>query len=488
MRAPLRCHGTVTFDRASRRAVGRLPVAVQRWRRPGLRARATAAWAAIALVLSAGLAMLAYQVTRVELVADREERAVAQSYLNARLLRIGLRAREPDISTLLSSLEGNAASRAVASVGGQWFAGSVGVGPDVIPDSLAGVVGDGDAGHQIVSIAGEPHVVVGVPVAEVGAEYYELVSLEDIDGSLGSLGRSLAMGAVFATVSAALAGWYASGRVLRPLRRMAVAAARIADGSLGTRLDAFGDPDLAPMQRSFNRMADAVEERIRREHRFTSDVSHELRSPLAAMLSSIEIARLSSADPDAVGEALARLQERTEAFHQLVVDLLEISRVDAGQTELQLEPVEPRAMIDAVLAMTGADRVTVDVSPDAPEVVHADKRRLGRMVMNLLENADRYAGGATRVEVSRADGMLRIAVEDDGPGIPEHERRHVFGRFARGEGARGGSVPGTGLGLALVDEHARLHGGRVDVTSAAGGGARFVIDIPAGAPPDRRPA
>ena len=455
---------------------------MQRRTRLGLRARATAAWATIALVLSAGLATLAYQVTRTELVGDREERAVAQSYLNARLLRSALRTPAPDVNALLSSLEGNAGSQAVAAVDGEWFAGSVGVGPDVIPESLAETVAAGDAGHQLAAVSGEPYVVVGVPVAEVGADYFELVSLEDIDDSLRSLGSSLAVGAVFATLVAALAGWYASGRVLRPLRRMAVAAAGIAGGKLGTRLDALGDPDLEPMQRSFNRMADAVEERIRREHRFTSDVSHELRSPLAAMLSSIEIARLSSRDPEAVDEALRHLHQRTEAFHQLVVDLLEISRVDAGQTQLQLEPIDPRAMIGAVLSMTGDEHVDVDVAVDTPAVVRADKRRLGRMVMNLLENADRYAGGARRVELSGVDGMLRIAVEDDGPGVPEHERRHVFGRFARGEQVRGGSISGTGLGLALVDEHAQLHGGRAAVESAPGGGARFIIEIPAGEP------
>jgi signal transduction histidine kinase len=451
--------------------------------RLGLRARATVAWAAIALCLAAGLAVLAYELTRSELIEDRQDRATAQTYVNARLLRSGLRGADPDINRLLSSLEGNVGSRAIARLDGQWFTGSVNASPDQLPASLTDLVESGDAGRQLVAVDGVPHVAVGVPIAEPGAQYFELVSLEDIDGSLGDLGTGLALGAVAATGLAALAGWYASGRVLRPLRRMATASAEIADGSLDTRLDASSDRDLAPMQRAFNRMADAVEQRIEREHRFTSDVSHELRSPLAAMLSSIEVARRRSRDPDAVDDALDHLRERTQGFQRLASDLLEISRVDAGQTELQLEPVRPRALIDAVLAMTGADGVEVDVAADTPDVVQADKRRLGQMIVNLLENADRYARGPTRIELSRVDGMLRIAVEDDGPGVPDHERTHVFGRFARGAHARSSSTPGTGLGLALVDEHAHLHGGRVSVESADGGGARFVIDIPAGGPP-----
>lgn len=317
-----------------------------------------------------------------------------------------------------------------------------------------------------------------MPIAESNARYFELVSLEDIDGSLATLARGLAVGAVLATAAAALAGWYASGRVLRPLRRMASAAAGIAEGNLDTRLDAFGDRDLEPMQRSFNRMADTVEDRIAREHRFTSDVSHELRSPLAAMLSSIEIARHSRREPEAVDQALAQLQERAEAFHELVVDLLEISRVDAGVAQLQAEPIDPRALVHAVVNMSTSDDIPVHVAADVPATIEADKRRLGRMIMNLIENADRYAGGATSIELSRADGMLRIAVEDRGPGVPEHERTHVFGRFSRGERARQSPTTGTGLGLALVDEHARLHGGRVFVDDAAGGGARFIIDLP----------
>lgn len=447
-------------------------------RRLGVRARATGAWAALALLLSAGLAAVTFQLTRAELVDDRKQRATAQAYLNGRLLRSGLRSTEPNVGALLSSLEGNAGSGGLVRFQGQWYAGSVGDGPDVLPESLREAVAEGRAGRQVAEIDGVPHVAVGVPIEEADARYFELVTLEDIDRSLARLGRGFATGAVAATALAAVAAWYASGRVLRPLRQLSSAAAHIADGSLDTRLDALGDRDLEPLQRSFNRMADAVEDRIRREHRFTSDVSHELRSPLAAILSSIEIARRSRQDPRAVDEALAQLEQRTEAFHGLVVDLLEISRMDSGAAELQLEPIDPLALLAAVVGMTGHGEVPVDVGDGTPRVIDVDKRRVGRMVMNLLENADRYAGGATRIGLSGVDGMLRIAVEDDGPGVPEHERRHVFGRFSRGEQARRGSTSGTGLGLALVEEHARLHGGAVRIGSAASGGARFEIDLP----------
>ena len=431
----------------------------------------------IALTLSVALALLAYQLTRNELVEDRESRAATQAYLNARLLRSSLRTPEPDVAAILSSLEGNAGSTAIALVEGQWFAGSVGYGPDSVPSSLAESVADGLAGRQIAAIDDRPHVVVGVPIAEFDARYFELVPLDDIDDALADLARGLAAGAALATVAGALAGWYASGRVLRPLGRMADAASEIAEGDLHTRVDALGDPDLETLQDSFNRMADSVQERIEREHRFTSDVSHEVRSPLAAMLSAIHIARRRD-DPEAVDDALAQLEERTQAFHDLVVDLLEISRVDAGVAELELDRLDPRTLVHAVLESLDLRAVPVDVGEGVARTITADKRRLGRMVINLLENAERYGGGATRIELAGGDGVVRIAVEDGGPGVPEHERRHIFGRFARGDTARADTTEGTGLGLALVAEHARLHDGRVWVEDPPGGGARFVIELP----------
>ena len=444
----------------------------------GLRARATIAWALIALALASGVAAISYHVTRGDLLEERRERATAQAYLNARLVRSGLRASDPDLSAVLSSLEGNVGSSSLTRLGGEWFASSVGVGPDMLPRQLVEVVEGGDTGRVVASIGGAPFVVVGVPIAESTAGYYELVALDDVDSTLRSLARNLLIGAAAATIAAAFVGWYASGRILTPLRRMTRAASAIADGNLATRLDASGDRDLEPLQQSFNRMADAVEERVAREHRFTSDVSHELRGPVAAMKSSIEVARRHMDDPDTVRDAIGHLDARTGALHELVVDLLEISRMDAGVAELQLDPMSPTELVDAAVKMTGSDSLRIDVADDVPETIVADKRRIGQSLMSLIENAGKYAGGVTRIEVTTAGGCVLFAVEDAGPGIPPHERRHVFGRFARGEQARGGSVSGSGLGLALVEEHMRLHGGRVDVGDAVGGGARFVLELP----------
>jgi signal transduction histidine kinase len=445
----------------------------------GLRVRSALAWAAGGLVLSVGLSVVAYQLVRTQLVEDRQDRATAQAYVNARAVRNTLRTTDPDLSSVLGSLSTNSGSTALTWVDGRWFASAVGTQPGLLPGSIQELVTEGSAGSQIASLDGAPHVVVGVPITEAGARYYEVFSLEDVDAALGGLARGLALAAVVSTAGAAVAGWYVSRQVLRPVRTMAAAAQLITAGDLDARLDVFGDPELEPLQRSFNEMADEVQGRIERERRFTSDVSHELRSPLTGMLSSVQIARRRADDPVAVKQALADLEQRSDHFRTLVLDLLEISRMDAGVADVLPEPVDPEALVKAVLDATGHDAVPIRRIGTAPTTVVADKRRFGQIVQNLLENADRYAGGATEIVLDGDADHLVVLVDDAGPGVPEHERTHVFNRFARGA-AGGTTTEGSGLGLALVAEHVRLHGGSVAIGTSPSGGARFAVTLPVG--------
>ncbi len=261
------------------------------------------------------------------------------------------------------------------------------------------------------------------------------------------------------------------------------AAHAIATGRFETRVEASDDVDLAPLATSFNEMAEVLEERIDRDARFASNVSHELRSPLMTLAASIEVLENQRDDlPDRAKAALDLMVADIERFRQLVEDLLEISRFDAGVMHLDLEEVRADELImHAVAASTDVD-VPVDIDSDlAGVVVRADKRRLSRVVANLLDNAAKYGNGATRVELRKADGAVLIAVEDDGPGVSADDRDNIFLRFNRGTSAghrRG--IDGVGLGLALVAEHVRLHGGSVWVEDRAGEqpGARFVIELP----------
>jgi signal transduction histidine kinase len=170
------------------------------------------------------------------------------------------------------------------------------------------------------------------------------------------------------------------------------------------------------------------------------------------------------------------LDTELRGFTGLVVDLLDISRMEAGAAELELAAVRPHELVRDVLDSTQREQVRVHVAPSAPAVVMIDRRRIARALMNLLDNADAYAKGAVSVLVTGDQHVLRLCVDDHGPGVPVDEREYVFDRFARGRSSS--DTHGTGLGLALVVEHVRLHGGRVWVEDAPGGGARFVVQVP----------
>jgi signal transduction histidine kinase len=241
------------------------------------------------------------------------------------------------------------------------------------------------------------------------------------------------------------------------------------------------DTDLAPLAKSFNRMADALQDRIQHEARFTSDVSHELRSPLTTLSTALGVLDSHRGGLDPRGQrALELLNIEVARFRRMVDDLLEISRIDAGSAELLLDEVEVGELVRRAAASTGAGGVPVDLAPGMAGVrLHVDKRRIERVVANLVDNASQYAGGATRLAVEPGDGAVRLVVADHGPGVAPSERERIFERFYRGQSAgQRGATNGTGLGLALVAEHVRLHGGRVWVEDGAGAENRFIVELP----------
>ena len=449
--------------------------------RLGLRARVTAAFALGALLLSLVMCGLTYGLSRSYLLRQRESSAVRQAYVNAQLVRTGLRSARPDVPQLLQGLgTSGAGSDTVLRYVDQWFATSLVVGRDAVPPALRVEVSSGAPARQRYRLDGVPRLAVGVPIPSVRAEYYEVFDLEELDGTLRTLGTALAAAAAATVLAGAGLGRWASGRVLRPVSEAAAAAADIAGGHFSTRLDTGDDSDLAALSSSFNRMVDALKERIDRDARFASDVSHELRSPLTTLATSLEVLQARRSQlPERSRLALDLLGAEVERFERLVQDLLEISRFDAGVAQLNLENVRlGELLVHAV--PTGGD-VELDIAPAAAGgVVHVDKRRLERVMGNLLANAAAHGGGARRVGLRRVAESLRLEVDDHGPGVAAEDRTRIFERFNRGAaaGRRSGGSDGVGLGLALVDEHVRLHGGRVWVEDRPGGGARFVVELP----------
>ncbi len=355
---------------------------------------------------------------------------------------------------------------------------------DAFPPLLIDAVRSGESGSQIfIGPDDDPYLGVAVHLAAYDIGYVEAFPLQSTERTLRVLGTALVVGAVSAGLVATFFGWSVSRRLLRPISRVADAAGEIAHGALGARLEPESDPDLDRLAGSFNEMADAVQERIERERRFASDVSHELRSPITALTAAVEVLDARRDDlPERTQQALDVVTSQVRRFDQMVIDLLELSRLDAGASDLNTEPVDLPELCERVSNRYGYTALPIEVQRRARREAHVDRLRFERILSNLLENAATHGDGPTRISIEPAPGRrgVLMVVEDKGPGVAASERTRIFERFARGSAAR--HRIGTGLGLALVSEHAAALGGTAWVEDRPGGGSRFVVQFPTEAP------
>ena len=455
----------------------------------GLRARITAGFAFGALVLAVLITSITYLTTRSSIVGQDERSFEAQAITNASTVRPGIFARQPTIAVgnaiaVLDELHSSTSFSLVYIAGAvdEWFSSSpTSFTYKDLPPSLLETTFTGVSSEQVFPFNGAPTFGVGIALPG-GSRYFAAFNMSQSSDNLRALLASLIAASIVTTVLAALLGRWVAGRALRPLRDVSQAALAIASGMFDTRLRGEDDRDLAVLTSSFNRMADRLQQRIERDARFTSDVSHELRSPLTTLATALSVIEARRDDlPERAQSALDLLATEVRRFQRMVRDLLEISRYDSRSADFEPTPVEVGDLIRHAVAPAGHAPIPLEVDPSVDhQMVLVDKRRMERVFGNLIENADRYAGGPTGVVVSASDAFVRVAVDDAGPGIPDKDRDRIFERFARGSadvGARGKGA-GTGLGLALVHEHVRLHGGRAFVTDSPAGGARFVVELP----------
>jgi two-component system, OmpR family, sensor histidine kinase MtrB len=454
--------------------------------RLGLRTRVLLMFSLGALLLAVFLAAAAYSFTRSSLLTQRDRTAIAEVSKHADVA--GTELANDSAVAAIATLGAQDVSQIVIYDGGEPTVASR-FGVDEIPQALlTRVLDDQVAARMVGMVDGAPAIIVGVPLDD--AAYFEAVDISEIEETLGSVGLSLFFGALITSMFGVVLGWFAANRAVRPLADAAQAAQLIAGGRLDTRLEPSDDPDLRTLAQSFNDMASALQSRVERDARFASDVSHELRSPLMTLAASVEVMQARRGDlPERAQTALDLLASDVVRFQGLVEDLLEISRFDAGAIRLHREDLLVAEFVRAAVAVSSVPTTPVTVSERGEcMVMQGDRRRLARVVANLIDNARLHGGGDAAIYVSEAEnegepiGHVWIAVEDHGPGVPPEERDLVFERFARGAVAgRRSSSDGAGLGLALVDEHIRMHGGRVWVEDRRDGepGARFVLELPA---------
>jgi signal transduction histidine kinase len=451
----------------------------------GLRARITLVFGALALVVSVVLALGTYLTARHYLVEQRERTALRQAFVDASFVREGLLTSGTEVDDILASTSPPAGSVLILNRGGQWYSSSLSAGRDAVPAELRNSVTAGTAASTWGRVGGEPVLAVGTPLTAVDAAFFELSSARELSSTLRTLGWALTGFAVLTTVGGSLIGRAAARQVITPLDGIARATARIAGGDIATRLETTKDPDLSVIVGSFNAMVEALQERLDRDARFAADVSHELRSPVTAMLTTVDVIEQATSDPTRHTQSVALLRREVLRLSHALEQLLALGRLEAGVDAQERRPLELGELLTNTLLSTHRPAELLDLPAD-PVNVEGVKGALRRTVVNLLDNADIHGGGVVRVGLGLAGGKAVVTVDDSGPGVPPGDRQRIFERFSR-SGSRA-ARPGSGLGLSLVSETVRAHGGDVRCADSPDGGARFVVRLPVsnGAPDDAR--
>jgi signal transduction histidine kinase len=421
------------------------------------------------------------------LVEDREKNVIEQAYENAAQLAIDLRSNPSNTQTVIERLTAN---RPLLYFRGTWTGDNARFSSNVIDrNMLVATIDNREPRTMRIEVDNELVLAIGIPLDSVDAAYFEFPSMQDVRSTLNSINLALTLAAIITTLLGVFLGAIVASRAVRPLTAASQAAQAIAGGRLDTRLEETDDPDLSALTSSFNDMAAALELRVERDTRFTSDVSHELRSPLMTLAASVEVMHARREEmPERAQVALDLLIADVARFQGLVEDLLEISRFDAGAIRLNVEELLVGEFVRQAVAISSLPTTSVLVTSTADQIIiRGDRRRLARVIANLVDNGRAYGGGELEISVFVPDdedppSQVWITVEDHGLGVPLEERDLIFERFARGvvAGRRSGS-DGAGLGLSLVDEHVKLHRGRVWVEERHDGteGACFIIELPA---------
>jgi signal transduction histidine kinase len=443
------------------------------------RRRLTIAFVAVAGIASGALAGGSYLVTAHYRQSALHERAERQARVNL-ALTVG-RTSPAELDQLFDVYRelGDVESMGIGPDAGV-RASLRSLGPNDIPARLRGSLSEDQVMTAMAVIRDHPYLVVAGRPRGSPVELYFFFSRQGVIESLAAMRTGLLVGWVVIIALAALVGRAVARTTLLPVRATAEAARSIAEGLLSTRLPRTTEDEFGALASYFNRMADALQEQIDalseardREKRFTAFAAHELRTPLTAMSTAASLLEEDLSQlPERARRPAALLVSDTARLRQLVLDLLELGRLDSAVDDLDFEPLELDGLVAEVVNRGRWDvSVGLDLSP--VEVV-SDAWSLERILFNLIGNAVRHGGRAVEVRVRPAGAQAVVEVRDGGPGIPEEDIPRLFDRFYTSNRVAGGS----GLGLAIVREHAERIGATLDVRSLGGAGTTVVVSLP----------
>lgn len=361
---------------------------------------------------------------------------------------------------------------------------------DSLASLLAGYGSEAVVPHTIRP-SGEPFRILAINLTldDRALRVVGAYSLGDLEGALRGL-RQLFLIAIPLLIGAAAAGGYLlARRSLAPVSAMAERAAEITATNLDERLPVGGTRELAGLATVVNELLDRLERAFAQQRRFVADASHELRTPTAIVRSEADVILSQSHRDEAdYRTSLAVIRDAARRLSRVVDDLFLLARADAGQQAMRSDPLYLEEVAEhAVRAMkTVADhkRVRIVLAGDHELAMHGDEDLLGRLLLNLLDNAVRYSppGEVVEVQLARTHDRCEVRVSDHGPGIPAEAQPRVFEPFFRGDSSRTrdvGDGTGAGLGLAIARRIAAMHGGRLELAESRPGRTTFTLQLPA---------
>jgi signal transduction histidine kinase len=304
-------------------------------------------------------------------------------------------------------------------------------------------------------------------------------STEAVTETIAAVGGLLAVGLPLLLAVVAVTTWFVVGRALAPVEAIRTEVDAISATALHRRVpDPPADDEIGRLARTMNRMLERLEQAQARQRRLVSDASHELRSPVAAIRQHAEVA-LAHPGRTTITDLAATVLAEDLRLQRLAEDLLLLTRADEHTLALRRRPVDLDDLVfDEARRLRDAAGLRVDTTKVSAGRVDGDAAGLRRVLRNLGDNAARHAGGQVAFSVAEHDGVVRLEVDDDGPGIADADRERVFERFVRLDHARTRDDGGSGLGLAIVAELVAAHGGTVAVAASPLGGTRVEVALP----------
>jgi len=314
-------------------------------------------------------------------------------------------------------------------------------------------------------------------ISPVGGESSEASTL------MRAINFFLITGGILAVLVATAVTVFISRRLSKPIQALTVAATNLGKGDFTQRVQTDDRGEVGQLARSFNNMADELENAEKLRRNLVTDVAHELRSPVSNIRIQLEAIEDNLLEPDT--RTMSSIHEETMLLSRLIDDLQDLSLMEAGRLKMDTQPVEIPRIIEqageALLPKAQANNISieVDIQDNLPGCM-VDPHRIGQVIRNLVNNAiaHTHADGLIKISAKRVDNRIEICVEDNGEGIPADDIPNIFERFYRVDKSRSRATGGSGLGLTIARRLVEAHGGRIWVESEVGKGSRFCFTIP----------